>query len=148
MFKKLFPLIKEIKSKTGEIHFRRWRIFETPWLRLYVHQILKADEDMFEHTHPWNLATLILRGSYVEFSQGAITLRRPGHFAYRKHDVPHKIGAVNQPTWTLALAIGSRKKWGYKMSEGVIIDNESYRLFKTKQIKIIDAQNSINCLKK
>lgn len=45
-------LIKEIKSKTGDLHFRRWRIIETPWFSIYVHGIYKADEEAHLHDHP------------------------------------------------------------------------------------------------
>lgn len=65
LFKILF-LAKEIKSKTGELHFRRYRLFWTPWFALYIHRIYKADEDPYPHSHPWNFISLILNGGYIE----------------------------------------------------------------------------------
>ena len=38
-------LIKEIKSKSGEVHFRRWEILKTRWGSIWLHAIYKADQD-------------------------------------------------------------------------------------------------------
>lgn len=59
-------LIKEIKSKEGELHFRRWRIISTPWFSVYIHGIYMPDEDAHLHDHPWNYASLVLKGSFTE----------------------------------------------------------------------------------
>ena len=60
-------LVKEIKSKAGELHFRRWRFLETPWFGIYLHYIAKADEDKHPHDHPWSFVGIILWGGYEEF---------------------------------------------------------------------------------
>lgn len=56
-------LVKEIVSKSGELHFRRFRLLELPWFRIYIHQILKADKDLYEHDHPWSFIISIPAGS-------------------------------------------------------------------------------------
>jgi hypothetical protein len=64
----MFKLIKEIKSKQGVLHFKRWELFTSKRFNfsIYLHGIYKADEDPHLHNHPWNIATLILWGSYIE----------------------------------------------------------------------------------
>ncbi len=42
-------LVKEIKSKAGELHFRRWRLLQLPFFAIYIHGIYKSDEDL-HHT--------------------------------------------------------------------------------------------------
>lgn len=51
----------------GELYLRRW--FLTPRflpVRLFLHCILREDEDRFLHDHPWNFHTLVLAGGYDE----------------------------------------------------------------------------------
>jgi hypothetical protein len=63
IIKKLF-LAKEIISKEGVLHFRRWRIIECLLFNIYIHKIYVKDNDL--HDHPWNYFSLILSGSYIE----------------------------------------------------------------------------------
>lgn len=61
-------LVKEIKSKQGEVHFRRYRLLQTPWFAIYIHHILISDQDKDMHDHPWNFTSVILEGAYREVS--------------------------------------------------------------------------------
>lgn len=58
--------IREIRSKSGVLHFRRWRIIETRWFNIYIHYIAKSDEDKHLHSHPWNFISIPLSGGYVQ----------------------------------------------------------------------------------
>lgn len=126
-------LIKEIKSKSGEIHFRRWKIISLPWFSVYIHGIYRADEDLHLHNHPWKIWTIILWGGYVEqlYNVGISNsprIRKPGHVAYAKIKDFHKIKEmIKSPTYTLAI-VGSRvdNDWGY-MVDGKFIDHKTYR---------------------
>lgn len=126
---KLFPLVKEIISKDGILHFRRWRLLELPFLRIYLHYIAERDLDAHEHTHPWHLVSIILKGSYTEFSRGKVTLAKPGRIIVRSRHTPHKIGELHAPTYTLFLALGKRGEWGYDTEAG-FIDHTTYRELK------------------
>src|SRR5271157_1654536 len=66
IIRKLF-LIKEIISQKGQVHFRRYRLLSTPWFNVYLHQILKSDEDRHFHDHPWSFFSFLLKGSYREW---------------------------------------------------------------------------------
>ena len=59
-------LIKEIKSKAGELHFKRWEILKTHFGSIWLHAIYKADTDKHLHNHPWDFISVVLRGSYYE----------------------------------------------------------------------------------
>lgn len=134
-------LVKEIRSKEGEVHFRRWSIFENKWFRIYLHQILKADEDAHEHTHPWNFISWLISGTYIEDSNGKATFRKTGSLLHRKADVPHKLISVSPGCLSLVFAYGKRVTWGYavnnvygglrKASNGLmIVHHEEYRNLK------------------
>jgi len=66
LLQKLFPLVLEIKSKTGILHFKRWRIFSCSKFNIFLHEISEADKDLHLHNHPWNFRSIILWGCYVE----------------------------------------------------------------------------------
>ena len=127
-------LIKEIKSKNGEVHFKRWRIISLPWFAIYIHGIHKADEDLYLHNHPWKIWTMILKGGYFEeLHTGKHRLRTFGHMAYAKTSDFHKIAKMHKsPTYTLAI-VGKRKNsdWGY-MVDGRFIDHKTFRENKNK----------------
>ncbi len=59
-------MVKEIVSKKGVVHFRRFRIIETPWFNLYLHKIYESDNEKHLHDHPFSFTSLVLKGSYKE----------------------------------------------------------------------------------
>lgn len=130
-------LIKEIRSKKGELHFKRWRILSLPWFSIYIHGIYKHDMDKDLHNHPWNIWTMILKGGYKEvywndkLGMRIQKTRRFLNMGYRKSDEFHKIGKLTKtPTYTLAI-VGKRKdkEWGYLTRKG-FVDHKTYRKLK------------------
>jgi len=125
-------LVKEIKSKQGIVHFRRYRLLKLPWFAVYLHHILRADEDSHEHTHPWNFLSIVLRGCYTERSLGKVLTRSflQHPIAYSNRIRPHKILELKRPTWTLFFTFGRHQdNWGYDV-DGSRIEHEQYREFK------------------
>lgn len=131
IIKKLF-LVKEIVSKESIVHFRRYRLLETPWFSIYIHNILASDEDNDPHDHPWSFAALMFWGSYLEewlpsyddnWYWGGCPLqkdiRRVGSFYYHNAKDFHKITLRSPSVWTLVFA-GPRKRkgWGYQTRKG------------------------------
>lgn len=136
-------VVKEIKSRTGELHFRRYALYESTYLSIYFHEIYKADEDPYLHNHPWRLFSWILWGSYIEelthFDEETAydidtpdpvtkeVTRTPGHFGYRGFKAFHKIKKVLTPVvLTLAVCIGKRRPWHY-LATNVLISNDDFR---------------------
>lgn len=129
-------LIKEIVSKEGEVHFRRYRLLATPWFNLYLHNIRRSDKDRHSHDHPWHFFSLIISGAYGE------TYRTYPHFDAETHvwyktgmvimhnarDV-HKITLLTPQVWTLVLTSGRERVWGYRTKSGWI-DFKKYRQLK------------------
>ncbi len=137
IIRKLF-LIREIVSKKGEVHFQRYRILQTSLFSIYIHHILKSDEDKHPHNHPFSFLSIILKGGYVERLWNLknnkyemdYTASLAGSYIYRNTKQFHHITLVD-PTWTLVF-VGKRTndKWGYLLNNQSILDNESYRILK------------------
>ena len=123
----MFRLIKEIKSKTGEIHFRRYLLFSTPWFHCYLHRIYKADQDLHLHNHPWNFWGMVLWGGYLEKTSEGIKTRGFLSCGGGNRKYFHKIEEmITSPTTTLFFVGKKTYPWGYKTSEG-IIEQSVYR---------------------
>lgn len=127
-------LVKEIKSKEGVLHFRRWSLIETSLFNVYVHRIYKHDEDEHLHNHPWNFVVLCLAGRYVERIGGKLHpmdsgLRYVKPFSLRRRlrTAFHKIHSLEtKHVTTLVFTWGERQEWGYDV-DGRFVDNRTYR---------------------
>lgn len=141
LLRKLF-LIREIKSKEGALHFRRWRLLSTPWFSIFIHQIFKGDEDRHCHDHPWSFVTCILKGGYVEYNENSSQWdieNGNGKYClpslttgirFVKSTKLHTIRLIrNRPTTTLVLAGPRNREWGYGINGGWL-DNKTYRKLK------------------
>lgn len=131
-----FFLVKEIVSKYGHVHFRRYRLLQTPWFAIYIHQICKSDEDADPHDHPWNFQSFILEGSYTEdyWNQPEYIRQIKQHYMgdvikHHAEDV-HKITLVSQEVWTLVFTSGREREWGYRLYDGTWIGHKEYRALK------------------
>lgn len=142
MFSKLIKtlfLVKEIVSKEGELHFRRYRLLSTPWFNIYIHQILKSDEDAHFHDHPWNFHSYLLKGSYLE--QASYPGDWSEKFSYTyfagdwvHHDAvdAHSLTLMTDQVWTLVFTSGRERVWGYRMNDGSWTDFKTYRKMKNE----------------
>lgn len=116
------------RRNPNKLYLSRLRIIQTPWFGIYLHKIMLPDSyDM--HDHPWDFASLILWGGYLEYvnknpekrAQYPVVEthnRRIFSFARRKSDWSHRIAAIQKPTWTLVF-VGKRKRvWGFYTMKG------------------------------
>lgn len=126
LLRKLF-LIREIISKEDVVHFRRWRIIQTPWFGIYLHHILKSDEEKHMHDHPWDFASLILWNGYEENTP--VGMHRVSFWHLNVHDAEdlHKITLFNgKPTWSLFFVGQRRREFGFATEDGWV-HNKTYR---------------------
>lgn len=145
IIRKLF-LVKEIISKEGVVHFKRYRLLETPWFSVYIHNILASDEDRDPHDHPWGFAALMFWGSYLEEWLGAYedklywsgkplrkSVRKIGSLYSHIAKDFHKITLLSPSVWTLVVAgPRTRKGWGYQTRSGWI-NFKAYRELKNER---------------
>lgn len=122
-----------LTNSDGELYLFRWRIFQTPMLALYLHDIEQGDDitDAL-HSHPFPFVSLILRGGYTELTaspQGTdlglieerIHMRGALNIFPRGTKRVHTITASLPKTKTLVLAGRRRDSWGWFVDgEGLI----------------------------
>ena len=122
-------LIKEIRSKEGELHFQRYLLWETKWFNVYIHKIYRADEDEHLHSHPWYFAGIILEGGYIEEREDGEKKRSKFSLLYGDLAYFHKIKKILAPTKTLFIAGKKKYAWGYKV-KGLFVRYNIYREMK------------------
>lgn len=97
-----------------------------PWFGIRVHHIQSGDERVF-HDHPWNFATLILRGSYKETVPVALdgvwriaTWYHAGSLRFVRASQWHFLSLQDDPevifggcAWTLFITFRKRQSWGF-----------------------------------
>lgn len=128
---KFLQKVKEIRSKTGELHFQRYAIIETEWFALYVHRIHKEDQDKHLHSHPWNFLSMVLYGGYHELREdGRYKPKKPGTISWMSRNGFHKIAHIDRgPVTTLFFTFGPHQPW-YYLVNGAEVESVEYRNLK------------------
>lgn len=113
------PLAAYDPAKHGGPYLKRYYLFRSRWLGVFIHQFYRADPEGL-HDHPWAFFTYILRGGYTEQVIGVVDedhhTRRAGDWAVRAAGEFHRIrGLLSAPggTWTLFVHGPRRRTWGF-----------------------------------
>lgn len=151
-FLRVLRVFKKGESKTKEVfldvtktidgqkvlYMRRWFLWETAKGNLYLHRIVRSDDEDC-HNHPWPFTSLILWQGYFDFAyeivQGAkskylectIEKTRPFHIYHRPVTHLHKV-ILNKPSWSLVW-VGKYDKvneWGFVLSDGTFVPYRKY----------------------
>lgn len=112
-----------ITNAIGEAYLRRYYLFKSRWLSVYLHEILRSDDDRELHDHPWTFFSIILKGSYVEHLPNYRSRFCPRwsmifHWAEDAHRLELPTGAR---TWTLVFVGPKRREWGFYAAEGWVM---------------------------
>ena len=107
----------------GKPYIRRWWILPRNRLfNIYLHQILRSDDDRALHDHPWWNLSIILKGQYLEvrpvigdLHPGKLCL--PGSFTLRRPTAAHRL-LNNEPCWSLFITGPRIREWGFHCPQG------------------------------
>lgn len=115
---------------TGEVTYepqliRRFLIPRNPWLNIYLHHVLRSDDDRALHDHPWWSISFLLRGHLYEvytetpsdgpknYRQRKLPWLRP---VLRRPETAHRLMApplVKHSPWTLFITGPRIRGWGF-----------------------------------
>lgn len=134
---KILPFKEIVKEVDGEtvVYLRRFFLFpRNKFANLYLHHIMRSDDDAWPHDHPWNFASLILKNGYLDEQWGWLRewdawgkkfredptycpekyeITRPGKFVYRKAEHVHRVILDRGPAWTLVFTGRRFRQWGF-----------------------------------
>lgn len=113
-----------LTNSDGAVYLQRRRVVQTPFLAVYIHDILSGDEDRCPHSHPFPFISAVLRGGYLEevhFPGGTVLGKayKFFHGRWSVHTFPrgngqvHRIDAVLPGTRTLVITGRRKDSWGF-----------------------------------
>lgn len=74
----------------------RWWVWKrNKWLNLYLHRVLRSDDDRALHDHPWINMSYIVEGEYNEVTPQGRTNRKQGTFKFRLPTALHRLELVS-----------------------------------------------------
>jgi hypothetical protein len=107
-------------------YLRRWWIIpRNRFFNIYLHNILRSDDDRALHDHPWWNLSIILSGGYWEVTPNKLHWRKRGSFTLRKASAAHRLAldktqpqGGNEPCWTLFVTGPVIREWGFHCRKG------------------------------
>lgn len=97
---------------------RWWLLPRNRWFNIYLHCVLRDDDDRVLHDHPWTSLSIVLRGSYREVTPRGTRLYEAGSVIFRTATLPHRLEVVDGPVWTLFITGRRIRDWGFHCPKG------------------------------
>lgn len=104
----------------GDNYLRRWWVVpRNPFMNVYLHEILKSDDDRAPHDHPWANTSLLIEGSYLEVTPVGTYERVAGDVVTRKATDSHRL-EIPQGGRAVSLFVTGPKirEWGFHCPQG------------------------------
>jgi hypothetical protein len=99
-------------------YIHRWYLIpRNSWCNLYLHHILRSDDDRALHDHPWWFISIVLWRGYREITTLGTWWRWPLSIALRWATLPHRI-ELDKPAWTLVITGPRVRDWGFHCPKG------------------------------
>lgn len=98
----------------------RWHLVpRNRFLNVYLHKIVRSDDDRALHDHPWWSLSIILAGGYLEVTPKGSFWRDPLDLVLRRATAAHRLVVGNShPCWTLFITGPRIREWGFHCPQG------------------------------
>ena len=108
-----------IIGRAGHAYMNRWWIIpRNRWFNIYLHEIVRDDDDRAMHDHPWANCSIILRGSYLEMTPKGEYVRKRGSIVFRRAIAIHRLVVLEGPVWSLFITGPVIREWGFWCPQG------------------------------
>lgn len=106
---------------------RWWLIPRNPWQNLYLHEVLRSDDDRAGHDHPWTNTSFVIDGGYHEqtydewkpWEPEHLLWRGPGSIVNRKATDTHRLIVPDGgKAITLFMTGPKERDWGFWCPDG------------------------------
>ncbi len=99
--------------------FRWWVIPRNRFLNVYLHKIVRDDDDRALHDHPWLNCSILIKGRYIEVTPTGRKLRLPWLPVFRRAKAAHRLELINgAPCWSLFITGPRIREWGFHCPRG------------------------------
>lgn len=104
----------------GSDYLRRWWIIpRNEGCNVYLHEILRSDDDRAMHDHPWDNVSHLLFGSYLEHTPEGSFVRTAGDIVQRKAADLHRLEVIpGERAISLFITGPKVREWGFACPKG------------------------------
>lgn len=109
-----------IIGEAANPYMRRWWVIpRNEMSNVYLHEILRDDDDRALHDHPWANTSILLSGSYIEHTPEGSFVREAGSIVHRQATDSHRL-EVERGSRVVSLFITGPKvrDWGFHCPKG------------------------------
>ncbi|EJL21930.1 hypothetical protein [Novosphingobium sp. AP12] len=100
---------------------RWWIIPRNEQLNVYLHAVLKSDEDRAMHDHPWANVSYLISGSYIEHTPEGRVIRKAGDVVKRSAEAMHRLEVIpGEKAMSLFITGPKVREWGFDCPHGWI----------------------------
>lgn len=101
-------------------YMRRWWIVpRNEGCNVYLHEILRSDDDRALHDHPWENTSMLLGGSYIEHTPEGSFLREAGSVVHRQATDAHRLEVLDGGRAISLFMTGPKlREWGFHCPRG------------------------------
>lgn len=98
---------------------RWWLVPRNEFQNVYLHEILRSDDDRALHDHPWDNRSLLIEGRYIEHTPDGVFFREPGSVIARRAEDSHRL-EVSNGGYAVSLFFTGQKvrEWGFWCPNG------------------------------
>lgn len=98
---------------------RWWIIPRNESCNVYLHEILRSDDDRALHDHPWGNTSMLLAGRYVEHTPEGSFLREAGWVGSRGAEALHRLEILPGERAVSLFFTGPKvREWGFACPKG------------------------------
>lgn len=99
---------------------RWWILPRNKVFNVYLHKMVRDDDDRALHDHPWLNVSIVLRGGYWEVMPSKMKWRRPGSIIFRRTTAAHRLMLAEPcgPSWSLFITGPRIRQWGFHCPNG------------------------------
>ena len=104
----------------GDDYMRRWWLIpRNENVNVYLHEIVKSDDDRAMHDHPWANVSYLLFGSYMEHTPEGVFERLAGDVIQRPAHALHRLEVVPGQRCISLFTTGPKvREWGFQCDHG------------------------------
>ena len=100
-------------------YLRRWHLVRRNFLfNIYLHHIVRDDDDRALHDHPWRYVSFILSGGYWEVTESGHRWYGRGSVVRRRAVHKHRLEVGSNGAWTLFFSGHRTREWGFHCPQG------------------------------
>ena len=98
---------------------RWWIIPRNEQQNVYLHRILRDDDDRALHDHPWANTSYLIAGRYREITPDGSFIREPGSIVQRQATDMHRLELIDgEPAISLFFTGPKVREWGFDCPNG------------------------------